>query len=89
MTEIKQVRTEADYEAALARISALLDAEPYSPDDEELDRLSDLVADYEAEHFPIPRSSDGALLEFMLEQGILSRRQPTGAPPGTGVSPTP
>lgn len=67
MLEIKQIRTEADYEAALARISALLDAEPYSPDDAELDRLSALVAGYEAEHFPIPRPSAGALLEFMLD----------------------
>lgn len=82
MSEIKQIRTEADYEAALARISSLLDAEPYSPDDAELDRLSDLVADYEAEHFPIPCPSPEALLEFMLEQGILSGRPPACSLPG-------
>ena len=75
MLEIKQIRTVADYEAALTRISALLNAEPYSPDDAELDRLSDLVHGYEAEHFPIPHPSDTDLLEFMLDQGILSRRE--------------
>ena len=75
MPEIQQIRTTADYEAALARISALLGAKPYSPDDAELDWLSDLVADYESEHFPIPCPSPEALLEFMQEQGILSRRQ--------------
>ena len=75
MSEIQQIQTNADYEAALARISALLNTAPYSPDDAELDRLSDLVADYESAHFPIPRPSPAALLEFMLDQGILSRRQ--------------
>ena len=75
MPEITQIQTDADYEAALARISALLNAAPYSPDDAELDRLSDLVADYETAHFPIPHPSPAALLEFMLDQGILSRRQ--------------
>ena len=75
MLEIKQIRTATDYEAAVARISALLNAEPYSPDDTELDRLSDLVAGYEAEHFPIPQPSAKALLEFMLDQGIVSHRE--------------
>lgn len=75
MLEIKQIRSATDYEAAVARISALLNAEPYSPDDAELDRLSDLVADYESEHFPIPHPSAAALLEFMLDQGIVSRRE--------------
>ncbi len=75
MLEIKQIRSATDYEAAVARISALLNAEPYSPDDAELDRLSNLAAGYEAEHFPIPQPSAAALLEFMLEQGIVSRRE--------------
>lgn len=75
MLEIKQVRTAADYESAMARISALLNSEPYSPDDVELDRLSDLVADYEAEHFPIPRPSANGMIEFLADQGILSRQE--------------
>ena len=75
MPEIKQIRSATDYAAAVAHISALLNAEPYSPDDAELDRLSDLAADYEAEHFPIPRPSAAALLEFILDQSIVSRRE--------------
>ena len=43
MYKIKPVRTEADYEAALARIDALMDATPGSQEGEELDVLADLV----------------------------------------------
>ena len=44
---IKAIRTEADYEAALARIDALMDAEPGTREGEELDVLTDLVEHYE------------------------------------------
>jgi HTH-type transcriptional regulator / antitoxin HigA len=46
------LRTEADYQAALARIDVLTGANPISPEGEELETLLDLVAAYEDEHFP-------------------------------------
>ena len=75
MPEIMQVLTEADYDMALARISELLGAEPYSPEDEELDRLSTLVEIYEAEHYPMEDPDPDSLLEFLLDQQIVSREQ--------------
>lgn len=75
MSEITQVLTEADYDMALARISELLGAEPYSPEDEELDRLSTLVEIYEAEHYPMEDPDPDSLLEFLLDQQIVSREQ--------------
>ena len=75
MPEITQVLTEADYDMALARISELLGAEPYSPEDEELDRLSTLVEIYEAEHYPMEDPDPDSLLEFLLDQQIVSREQ--------------
>ena len=75
MPEILQVRTEADYDLALARISALLGAEPYSAEDEELDRLSTLVELYESERYPIENPDPFSLLDFLLDQGIVSREQ--------------
>ena len=75
MPEITQVLTEADYDMALARISELLGAEPYSPEDEELDRLSTLVEIYEAEHYPMDDPDPDSLLEFLLDQQIVSREQ--------------
>ncbi len=57
MGTIKPVRTETDYTAALARIDELMDAEPDSPEGEELDALADLVELYEAKHVPMGHPS--------------------------------
>ena len=43
MANLKPIRSERDYEAALGRISKLMDAEPDSPEGDELDILVDLV----------------------------------------------
>lgn len=45
---IKPIRTEKDYEVALARIDALMDAEPGTPGFDDLDILVDLVQFYES-----------------------------------------
>ena len=50
---IKPIRTDADYNATLARIDELMDAQPDSPEGEELDVLADLVEIYEARHMPM------------------------------------
>lgn len=75
MLEITRVQTESDYEAALARISELLGAEPYSPEDEELDRISTLVERYEEEHYPMDNPDPHSMLEFMLDQEMTAREQ--------------
>ena len=47
------IRTEADYEAALADIDSLMQAESGSSDGERLDALVALVESYERQHFPM------------------------------------
>ena len=49
---LKSIRTEADYQAALTRIDALMDAERGTPEGRELDILADLVELYEARQMP-------------------------------------
>jgi HTH-type transcriptional regulator / antitoxin HigA len=71
---IKAIRTEADYEAALNRIDALMDAEPGTPEGEELDVLTDLVEHYEEKHVAMGYPSAVAAIEFRLEQGGLTQR---------------
>lgn len=44
------IKTEADYEAALAEIDHLMDAEPDTPRGDRLDMLVTLVEEYEAVH---------------------------------------
>ena len=50
---IKPIKTEADYEAALAVIDNLMGAVPNTPESDDLDVLVTLVEDYEAKRWPI------------------------------------
>lgn len=74
MSKIKPVRSEKDYEEALARIDALMDAVPDSPEFEELDVLVDLVELYESRHEPMGYPSPLAAIEFRMEQANLRPR---------------
>lgn len=74
MGNIKTIRTEADYEAVLARIDELMDAELESPEGEELDVLADLVELYETKHVPMGYPSPVAAIEFRMDQAGLSPR---------------
>lgn len=73
-SKIKPIRTEADYEAALARIDVLMNAEPGTPEGEELDVLADLVELYEAKHVQMGYPSPVAAIEFRMDQAGLTQR---------------
>ena len=72
--KIRPVRSEKDYEEALARIDALMDAVPDSPEFEELDVLVDLVELYESRHEPMGYPSPRAAIEFRMDQANLRPR---------------
>ena len=74
MSEIKPIRTEADYETALARIEESFHAAPGTPEGEELDVLTVLVEHYEAVHFPIAPSDPIDAIEFQMDQKGMSLR---------------
>ncbi len=74
MGTIKAIRNEADYEAALARIDALMDAETNTPEGDELDVLTDLAEHYEEKSVPMGLPSPVAAIEFRLEQAGLTPR---------------
>src|SRR5881296_518031 len=74
MSNIRAIRTEADYEAALARINDLMDAESGTTEGEELDVLTDLVELYEAKHVPMGFPSPLGAIQFRMEQSGLSPR---------------
>ena len=65
----KIIRTEPDYEAALARIDVLMDGdpEPASAAGEELELLSLLVENYEKEKYPMELPSPVAAIQFRME----------------------
>ena len=68
--EIKAIRTEADYLAALQVLSALIDIDPAadSPDGERLDVLGTLVQAYEAKHYAIDPPDPIEAIKFRMEQ---------------------
>lgn len=74
MSSIKPIRSEQDHAAALARIELLMDAEPGTPDAEELDLLAELVEHYEMRHFPIPKPTPLEAIQFRMEQAGLTQR---------------
>ena len=74
MADVKPIRSERDYVAALSRIETLMDAAPDSPEGEELEVLVDLVERYESKHVPMGYPSARAAIEFRMEQAGLSPR---------------
>lgn len=71
--EIRPIRTEADYQAALAEIERLFDAAPSTPDGDRLDVLTTLVETYEAQHYPIPEPDPVEAIKYIMESRGLSR----------------
>lgn len=51
--EVQQIKTEADYEAALKDIEQLWRSSYGSPEGDKLDVLVTLVKAYEDEHYPV------------------------------------
>ena len=72
--EIRPIHTEADYQAALQEVSALMDQDPDAgtPDGDRLDVLATLVQAYEAKHYPIAPPDPIEAIKFRMEQGGLS-----------------
>jgi len=70
------LRTEEEYDAALAQIDELLDLDPpeASEEDDLLQFLTVLVEAYDEEHYPMPQvSTPQSVVEFMLEQKGMDR----------------
>ena len=72
--DIKPIRTEADYNSALARVAELMDAAPGSEVGAGLDVLATLVDAYEARNFPIDPPDPIAAIKFRMEQMGLKRK---------------
>lgn len=65
--DIRPIKTGADYEAALERIDALMEAEADTPEGDELDVLATLVEAYEEKAFPIGVSDPLSAIRHVME----------------------
>lgn len=68
---IKPIKCEADYDAALARVDKLMDAELDTPQGDELDVLVTLIEKYETQHYSIDAPNPIEAIRFRMDQNGL------------------
>ena len=73
-TELKPIRTEADYEAALSEVERLWGAKTGTPDGDRLDVLVTLIEVHEAKHYPIDPPDPIEAIRFRMEQQGITRK---------------
>jgi HTH-type transcriptional regulator/antitoxin HigA len=74
MAEVKPIRSESDYEAALTEVKRLWGAKSGSPKGDRLDVLATLIDAYETEHYPMDPPDPVEAIKFRMEQQGLTRR---------------
>jgi HTH-type transcriptional regulator / antitoxin HigA len=78
MSEIKPIRSEADYEAALAEMERVWGARSGTPEGDRLDVMATLIDAYENEHHPIDPPDPIEAIKFRMEQQGLTRKDLEG-----------
>ena len=71
--DIRPIKNETDYEAALVEIERLFNAEPGTPEDDRLEVLVTLVEAYETDHYPIPAPDPIEAIKYYMESRGLTR----------------
>ena len=72
---IRPIRTSNDHDAALARIEALRDAQPGTPEHDEIEVLAVLVSGYEDTHWPIMPPDPVEAIKFHMDQNGFRRKE--------------
>jgi HTH-type transcriptional regulator / antitoxin HigA len=78
MSDVRPIRDEADYEAALAEVEQLWGAPAGTADGDRLDVLAILIDAYEAVHHPMDPPDPIDAIRFRMEQQGLSRKDLEG-----------
>lgn len=73
-TDMKPIRTEADYEAALEEVATLWGAASDTPEGDQLDVLATLIDVYEAKHHAMDPPDPVEAIKFRMEQQGLTRK---------------
>ncbi len=71
---IKPIKTEAEYDEALVALESLMDAEPGSEEEEQLELLSLVIEKYEEEHYFIDMPDAVSAIKFRMEQMNLKQK---------------
>lgn len=73
-TELRPIRSEADYDAALEEVEHLWGAKGGTPEGDRLDVLATLIEVYEAKHYPMDPPDPVEAIRFRMEQQGLTRK---------------
>lgn len=74
MSDVKPIRTVADYKKALAEARKLWGSKGGTPQGDRLDVLATLIDVYEAEHDPMDPPDPVEAIKFRMEQQGLTRK---------------
>ena len=66
--DLKPIKTESDYRAALKRLEDIFDAKLGTPESDELDILGLMVDDYENKHYPIEAPDPIEAIKIRMEE---------------------
>ena len=78
MADVKPIRREADYEAALAEVGRLWGAKSGTPRGDRLDVLATLIDVWESKHYPMDPPDPIEAIKFRMEQQKLTRKDLEG-----------
>lgn len=78
---IRPIRNEQDYKAALKEVSLLFEnsPEPNTPEGEQFEVMLTLIESYESKHFPVEFPDPVEAIKFRMEQSGLTVRDLTAA----------
>lgn len=74
VNDLRPIRTEADYEEALAEVERLWGAKTGTAEGDRLDVLATLIDVYETKHYPIDPPDPVEAIRFRMEQQGLTRK---------------
>jgi HTH-type transcriptional regulator/antitoxin HigA len=73
-TDVKPIRTAADYRAAMREVERLWGSKSGTPDGDRLDVIATLIDAYEAQHEPVDKPDPIDAIRFRMEQQGLTRK---------------
>jgi HTH-type transcriptional regulator / antitoxin HigA len=73
-TDVRTIRSEEDYEIALADVAALWGAANGTPDGDQLDLLATLIDAYESRHHAMEPPDPVKAIRFRLDQQAMNHR---------------
>ncbi|WP_290792322.1 helix-turn-helix domain-containing protein [Flavihumibacter sp. UBA7668] len=65
---LKPIKTKKDYQVAIYRLEVIFDAQPGTPEGDELEVLGILIDKYEQEHYPIEYPDPIEAVKFRMDQ---------------------